>query len=472
MKGRLIMSKFSFRILLLVVSLSLTFSVGQSTIVDDTSVSAIELSPNIKNSLIEFEPTEAIYEYTGNPITPSFSVHLTGVVDPSEYTYTIISNDDKNSGTSSGTYPGKVTIEIVGNGDFSFGYYGTKTASFEIVKADGLEAESVKIPVYSHNGSFGLNEIVLNKTDCGECTYALDNLTDENGVLSEISITGSTLNYSVTGSEGTAEQIITITTENYEDIDVVVTFESENLLGDCNFDGVLSVSDAVMLQKWLLGAGELTCWQNADLCKDNRIDVFDLCIIKKMLVNNSCEDIGDVDMNITPSNMPAIIDNYGEITDDMKSMLWETLSQSYPNVDFTDFTFVYAPDHPLTDLVDGKCFYVYFCDILVHGYGDINTYSNVYAAITDKGMVQIELIADPEIYCALDLDVVCISEEDVKALLKEAGRVVSKLEKIIYIDFQDNYSLKLAYRAVNYDYEDIIDAITGKIIAYIPYYVI
>ena len=466
------MSKLGFRFLLPVVLLGLTFSVGQSTIVDDAIVSAIELSPNIKNSLIVFEPTEAIYEYTGSPITPTFSVQLTEVVDSSEYTYTVISDDDKNDGTSSGIYPGKVTIEITGTGDFSFGYYGTKTASFEIVKADGLEAKSVRIPVYSHNGSFDLNEIILNKTDCGECTYTLDNLTDENGVLSEISITGSTLNYSVTGSEGTAEQIITITTENYEDIDVVVTFESENLLGDCNFDGVLSVSDVVMLQKWLLGAGELTCWQNADLCKDNIIDVFDLCVMKrKLLENYTYDDVEEINMNMTPSNMPAIIDNYDEITDDMKSMLWETLSQSYPNVDFTDFTFVYAPDHPLTDLVDGKCFYVYFRDILVHGYGDINTYSNVYAAITDKGMVQIELIADPEIYCALDLDVVCISEDALKQTLQYEAQ---DIEKIVYVDTSnDDFSLKLAYRVVepNGDGEEILDAITGEQLAYISYFV-
>ena len=57
--------------------------------------------------------------------------------------------------------------------------------------------------------------------------------------------------------------------------------------GDANDDGKVTVADAVMLQKWLLGSGELTCWQNVDLCKDNRIDVFDLCLMKRMLIENS-----------------------------------------------------------------------------------------------------------------------------------------------------------------------------------------
>jgi len=39
-----------------------------------------------------------------------------------------------------------------------------------------------------------------------------------------------------------------------------------------------------MMQKWLLCAGELTDWQAGDLCRDERIDVFDLCLMKRMLL--------------------------------------------------------------------------------------------------------------------------------------------------------------------------------------------
>lgn len=58
----------------------------------------------------------------------------------------------------------------------------------------------------------------------------------------------------------------------------------KNVNGDANYDGEVNVADAVMLQKWLLGYGELTCWQNVDLYKDERIDVFDLCLMKRALL--------------------------------------------------------------------------------------------------------------------------------------------------------------------------------------------
>lgn len=58
--------------------------------------------------------------------------------------------------------------------------------------------------------------------------------------------------------------------------------------GDANLDGKVNIADAVILQKWLLGASdELTCWQNVDFYHDERIDVFDLCILKRLLIEKS-----------------------------------------------------------------------------------------------------------------------------------------------------------------------------------------
>ena len=58
--------------------------------------------------------------------------------------------------------------------------------------------------------------------------------------------------------------------------------------GDVNLDGVCNVSDVVLLQKWLLAVPDthLACWQAADLCQDERLDVFDLCLMKRMLLSN------------------------------------------------------------------------------------------------------------------------------------------------------------------------------------------
>lgn len=58
--------------------------------------------------------------------------------------------------------------------------------------------------------------------------------------------------------------------------------------GDVNGDDVISVSDVVLLQKYLLGVTDsLDNWRAADLCKDNELNVFDLCVLKRMLIEKS-----------------------------------------------------------------------------------------------------------------------------------------------------------------------------------------
>lgn len=83
---------------------------------------------------------------------------------------------------------------------------------------------------------------------------------------------------------GTGNAIISIINADYDVVQLKVTVVAADIAdGDCNDDGEVNVSDLVMLQKWLLNAGELENWQNADLCKDNRIDVFDFIMLRKIL---------------------------------------------------------------------------------------------------------------------------------------------------------------------------------------------
>lgn len=58
---------------------------------------------------------------------------------------------------------------------------------------------------------------------------------------------------------------------------------SETLPGDVSGDGKISVSDAVVMQKWLLGVGGITDIKAGDVNKDGKLNVFDLCIIKQKL---------------------------------------------------------------------------------------------------------------------------------------------------------------------------------------------
>ena len=65
------------------------------------------------------------------------------------------------------------------------------------------------------------------------------------------------------------------------------TLGAESVRGDVNADGDFTVADVVALQKWLLAVPDahLANWKAADLCEDDRLDVFDLCIMKRELLN-------------------------------------------------------------------------------------------------------------------------------------------------------------------------------------------
>lgn len=57
--------------------------------------------------------------------------------------------------------------------------------------------------------------------------------------------------------------------------------------GDANLDGKFSAADVVSLQRYLLCCGDLPNREAADLCQDNKINVFDLCIMKRMLLEQN-----------------------------------------------------------------------------------------------------------------------------------------------------------------------------------------
>ena len=66
-------------------------------------------------------------------------------------------------------------------------------------------------------------------------------------------------------------------------------WEKINTKGDINADGKFNVSDAVILQKWLLAVPntKLADWKAADLCEDDRLDAFDMIEMRKLLIQNN-----------------------------------------------------------------------------------------------------------------------------------------------------------------------------------------
>lgn len=66
----------------------------------------------------------------------------------------------------------------------------------------------------------------------------------------------------------------------------IVDNGTRDIAGDVNNDGKFSISDVVLLQKWLLAVSDvkLDKWKSADLYGDRKLDVFDLCLMKQLLV--------------------------------------------------------------------------------------------------------------------------------------------------------------------------------------------
>lgn len=60
-----------------------------------------------------------------------------------------------------------------------------------------------------------------------------------------------------------------------------------NIKGDVNADGMFDIADVVLLQKWILAMPDarLADWKAGDLCEDGCLDVFDLSLMKRMLIN-------------------------------------------------------------------------------------------------------------------------------------------------------------------------------------------
>lgn len=61
--------------------------------------------------------------------------------------------------------------------------------------------------------------------------------------------------------------------------------EPEEVAGDVNGDGKLSIADLVMVRNWLFGFDELENWKTVDLNQDNIIDIFDFTLMRQMIIN-------------------------------------------------------------------------------------------------------------------------------------------------------------------------------------------
>lgn len=92
---------------------------------------------------------------------------------------------------------------------------------------------------------------------------------------------------------------VTVTAEGYRKYDLTIengifkrsSARLSDVKGDANGDGEMSLSDAVTVQRWLLGASAVSeGWENADLYQNGRIDVLDLVLLKRELLKEEQTD--------------------------------------------------------------------------------------------------------------------------------------------------------------------------------------
>ncbi|MCR4887618.1 MAG: hypothetical protein K5979_00360 [Ruminococcus sp.] len=83
------------------------------------------------------------------------------------------------------------------------------------------------------------------------------------------------------------DPVFEVTSETLDKVEVTCKLEWKPN-GDLNGDGSFSVADAVTLENWILGMKNIKTadYNTADYCRDGKLDVFDICLMKKELVKN------------------------------------------------------------------------------------------------------------------------------------------------------------------------------------------
>ncbi len=131
------------------------------------------------------------------------------------------------------------------------------------------------------------------------------------------------------------------------------------IMGDVNDDGVFSVSDVVLLQKWLLAVPDthLANWKAADFCEDNKLDVFDLTLMKRaMIYGETAQPISPATQPIGLNHAEDVIEllnnydlnDYDEVSRDSLSNMFERFNEDGYIYHFADAenAITLREDHP------------------------------------------------------------------------------------------------------------------------------
>ncbi len=156
----------------------------------------------------------------------------------------------------------------------------------------------------------------INGTDESKMNIVLMNKSQTETQKADIQITSgadyhSAKVYGITSDSSEIQLLQTITgmTDNtftlelpaLSVVQIELTDDDYSMPGDVNTDGTVNMADVRLLQDWLLAKPDvhLNSWQAAELCKDNRLDGLDLCMLKQMIMKWSTEVVLPTEISFT-----------------------------------------------------------------------------------------------------------------------------------------------------------------------------
>ena len=225
------------------------------------------------------------------------------------YDYYIKSADSSNRMTFPVFLP-EYYVKYIGNGEIRLSSidHDSKTIELKSVPVDSPVSKLLYVEITSNpydtviHGSDELDltglRLTIGETDGnGNSISQLENITiDEARKTYDITVE---IKDEAPGS-GNCQIIVTKKNEEISDAaSFAVSYGAPVVKGDVNSDGELNIADAVLLQKWLLASPDttLTDWNRADLYRDGRLDIFDLCLMKRALI----EKMNDIPQNVDTS---------------------------------------------------------------------------------------------------------------------------------------------------------------------------